>query len=262
MSFRLWIFTLVMVVAVTAIGATAWLTLSLTSREVERSQEAQQQHQHQIVEEIQRYGLTHGNWPGIDRVVADLSERTDLHIRIHTTEGQVLADSDTIANRSVGPVRGVALDVDPLPVLDSAVEKASPSKLDDKLPTTVVVRYAAEDLYGKSPRDAVAVSRPVRMLKQIAQYRVALVTVRCASRKTRAEPAMGLTEAPYLSEQQMQADPACLRPAIKKVTGDIAWLTDIADQYFRCVRTLKPGIAGNCAVAAFSYGAGTTSAIP
>ena len=36
-SFRLRIFLLVMIVAVTAIGATAWLTLSLTSREVDRS---------------------------------------------------------------------------------------------------------------------------------------------------------------------------------------------------------------------------------
>ena len=44
MSFRVQIFVLVLLVAATAIGATAWLTLNLTSREVAHALEAQNRH--------------------------------------------------------------------------------------------------------------------------------------------------------------------------------------------------------------------------
>ena len=63
MSFRLRIFMLVMVVALTAIVATAWLTLSLAARALEQSQRVEARDQTEIVEAVQRYGLLHGRVP-------------------------------------------------------------------------------------------------------------------------------------------------------------------------------------------------------
>jgi two-component system sensor histidine kinase BaeS len=93
-SFRLRIFLLVLFVAGSAIGATAWLTLSLAAREVARAEDARDQHEAEIVDAIRAYGVTTGHWVGIDTVVADLSERTGLHIRVETRDGDVVTDSD------------------------------------------------------------------------------------------------------------------------------------------------------------------------
>jgi two-component system sensor histidine kinase BaeS len=54
MSFRLRIFLLVMVVAVTAIGATAWLTLSLTSRAFNEAQDSADRHRYEIADQVAR----------------------------------------------------------------------------------------------------------------------------------------------------------------------------------------------------------------
>lgn len=270
MSFRLWIFTLVMVVAVTAIGATAWLTLSLTSREVSRTQEAQQAYQYTIVEELQEYGLRHGNWPGVDRLVARLSLETGLHIRVQTAEGDVLADSDTIANRPVGAVRGVALDVDPLPYLEDSIDKSEPTRLDDAITSSAMIKSVLfGDIFERAASDPAApdlftTARPTRMLKQLAQYRAALVAVRCMKRESGAEPALATPDAPYLSSEQMTEHPGCVREGVTKVSKDVRWLEDIAEYYRSCVTPSreKAGVSDGCVLAAFQYGAATTSADP
>ena len=92
MSFRLRIFVLVLLTAVTAIGATAFLTLKLTTREVSAAREASAQHQQEIIDTVAEFGLAHGKWPGLDQVAEDLSQRTNLHIRLRTVDGETLVD--------------------------------------------------------------------------------------------------------------------------------------------------------------------------
>jgi hypothetical protein len=104
-SFRLRIFLLVMLTTVVAIGATAWLTLSLTARELDRSQHTADQASADIATTITTYGLTHGEWSGIDRVTEQLSRQNNLHIQVKTEFGVTLADSDTIRSGACGPGR-------------------------------------------------------------------------------------------------------------------------------------------------------------
>src|SRR5690349_349836 len=122
MSFRFRIFLLVLIVAGTAIGATAWLTLSLTTREVDRLNAARQTHEAEITNEIRQFGITNGRWNGIDRVVGELSRRTGLHIRVET-DGEVLTDSDRLRNEAVGPIQTGYTTVDPYPEIDPVIER-------------------------------------------------------------------------------------------------------------------------------------------
>nr|WP_221381397.1 ATP-binding protein [Actinoplanes polyasparticus] len=234
MSFRLRIFVLVLLVASTAIGATAWLTLKLSSREVSQALEAQNRHRTDIIAEIQRYGLRHGRWPGVDRVVGDLSERTGLHIQLQTAEGEVLVDSDIQANRPSGPVQPVAYDIDPLPV-----PRFSPTAHRGLRPPDLArTNYIPKNVFG--PADAVRDGPATLTLRQAAQYRAGLVLVRCLADVTGAEPALGLDAAPYVTEQQLTQSPECLRKATEKVVGDRYWFQGYWDYLVRCER-LKPG---------------------
>ena len=234
MSFRLRIFVLVLLVASTAIGATAWLTLKLSSREVTQALAAQNRHRTDIIAEIQRYGLQHGRWPGVDRVVGDLSERTGLHIQLQTAEGEVLVDSDIQANRPSGPVQPVAYDIDPLPV-----PRFSPTAHRGLRPPDLArANYIPRDVFG--PADAVRDGPATLTLRQAAQYRAGLVLVRCLGDVTGAEPALALDAAPYVTEQQLTQSPECLRKATEKVVGDRYWFQGYWDYLVRCER-LKPG---------------------
>jgi len=233
-SFRLRIFVLVLLVASTAIGATAWLTLKLSSREVTQALAAQNRHRTDIIAEIQRYGLQHGRWPGVDRVVGDLSERTGLHIQLQTAEGEVLVDSDIQANRPSGPVQPVAYDIDPLPV-----PRFSPTAHRGLRPPDLArANYIPRDVFG--PADAVRDGPATLTLRQAAQYRAGLVLVRCLGDVTGAEPALALDAAPYVTEQQLTQSPECLRKATEKVVGDRYWFQGYWDYLVRCER-LKPG---------------------
>ncbi|MCM4082829.1 sensor histidine kinase [Paractinoplanes hotanensis] len=235
MSFRLRIFVLVLLVASTAIGATAWLTLKLGSREVSQTLEAQSRHRTDIIAEIQRYGVQHGRWPGVDRVVGDLAERTGLHIQLQTAEGEVLVDSDIQANRPSGPVQPVAYDIDPLPVPRFQPSAAPASQ---RLTAGLAkINYIPKDLFGPDQeRDNPA----MRTLKQAAQYRAGLVLVRCLGDVAGSEPALGLESAPYVTRDQLTQSPECLRKASERVLGDDYWFQGYWDYLVRCER-LKPG---------------------
>jgi two-component system sensor histidine kinase BaeS len=124
-SFRLRIFLLVLVVAGSAIGATAWLTLSLASREVARVAEARDRHEAEIVDAIRLFGVLNGQWLGIDAVVSELSDQTGLHIRVETRDGEVLTDSDNLERRAAGPVQLLPSNVEPVPSLDTAIQIAA-----------------------------------------------------------------------------------------------------------------------------------------
>jgi signal transduction histidine kinase len=258
-SFRLRIFLLVLLVAATAIGATAWLTLSLTQREVINSRQAQVRHQTEIIDAIQAYGLRHGHWPGVDVLVADLAERTELHIQLRTEDGGVLVDSDTMQGRPSGGVRGSSLPIDPRPAPDPAILRAggSPEAYN------VIEKNFPADIFGPAPTDPTRGSAPWLAARQVAQYRAALVMVRCHGAKTKTDPALLTSDAPYLTDAQMKADPACLREATTKVLADTGWQADVNASFYAC--TAKRAVLYNgdlCLTAGFGNAVATTSAVP
>jgi len=280
-SFRLRIFLLVMVVAVTAIGATAWLTLSLASRAVTQSQDAAERHKAEIRDTIERFGVTRGRWSGIDTVVRELSARSGLHIQVSTTDGERLADSDNLAGRAAGPVQPVPTSVDARPKISRAVLLAAQASEADaaagKPSVSVILEkitgngtpLVPRDLFGPEPTDTLLGQPLALTLRQLSQYRAALVAVRCmAAKHPGAADALASDTAPYLSRQQLTAHPDCVRQAVAKVLGDTAWLADVWQIITACGRvdpankTGAPPLAvpTKCLPSAFSDAAGTTSA--
>ncbi|GAA2846873.1 two-component sensor histidine kinase [Actinoplanes cyaneus] len=256
MSFRLRIFLLVLIVAGTAIGATAWLTLSLTSREVDRLNDARQQHEAEITDEIRQFGLTNGRWNGINRVVADLSERTGLHIRVETDE-EVLTDSDRLREQAVGPIQTSYTTVDPYPELDPEIARQASALTSTAAQDPDGRRLA--DLYRKTPKGTLpsgpvpprprlpanlfAVSAATAGLTtpeaaaflQVAQYRAALVAVRCGfQRHLLPQPAMGSVTSPYLTPPQLTAAQECAEAGRAKVYADLGWLNQWWESIARC----------------------------
>jgi signal transduction histidine kinase len=104
MSFRLRVLAMVMLVAVTATGATAWLTLRQASRQITESVTATQQDTELIVQELRAYGSQHGTWEGVAQTVEQLTRRTGQRIQLTTESGEVVVDSDTLAGRTARPV--------------------------------------------------------------------------------------------------------------------------------------------------------------
>ncbi|MEV4350602.1 ATP-binding protein [Actinoplanes sp. NPDC049596] len=277
MSFRVRIFLLVMLVAVSAIGATAWLTLNLTQREVSGALEAQSRHRAEIMQEIQRYGLTHGNWPGVNRLVTDLSDRTHLHIQLQTADKQVLVDSDTEARRPSGAVQAVGYDIDPQPGLEdsSPVPAASPGPsvaepaAPQAYPAPSVYRrigLVPRDLFGPKPTDALYGSPAALAVRQAAQYRTGLVLVRCLNKTLGTEAALGSTQPPYVTAKQRAQSPTCLKQATAKVLGDKAWFLSYWDYLDNCTgqprRLVGDPLGTKCIDGAFADTVVTSSAVP
>jgi two-component system sensor histidine kinase BaeS len=285
-SFRLRIFLLVIVVALTAIGATAWLTLSLTSREVKRAQQASDRHQARIHDTIERYGVTHGDWGGVDVVVKELSAKTGLHIQVATVGGARLADSDNLAGRAAGPVQSVPTQVDarpklrrlpgpskesgaPMPTSDPNGTRAPPSYALDKILAATGKRLQAgvpivpRDLFGAEPTDPFHGSSVSLMLRQLSQYRAGLLAVRCIARTTPGVPAALATDtAPYLSKAQLTKYRGCVRQSTDKVLGDTAWMKDVWATFFQCIEAGTYVLRAGCLTDAFLEAAATTSPAP
>ncbi len=266
MSFRIRIFVLVMLVAVTAIGATAFLTLNLTSREVTNALEAQTRHRAEIVQEVQRYGLQHGNWPGVNRLVTDLSDRTNLHIRVQTTDGEVLVDSDVEAGRVSGPVQAIEYAIDPFPPV-----AVNPDRIDAALsPATFrKINLIPRDVFGPAPTDLRLGSTPALVLRQATQYRIGLVLVRCLRDTLGEEPALGLDAAPFVTRAQLAMSPGCLRKATTRVVDDKAWFQGYWDYYDQCagIGREKTGLIGvkgvaSCLSESYRDTVITSSAVP
>jgi two-component system sensor histidine kinase BaeS len=261
LSFRLRIFVLVMVVAVTAIGATAWLTLRLTERELTQAAHAAGDHQNDIVQAVQDYGLRHGSWPGVDQVVVAQSDRTKLHIQLRTGDSGIISDSDNIAHKASGPVRG-ALGIDPRPTLDPSILKV-PFRLSlrDEEIYRAKTGLLPADLFGSAPKDPVLGGPGALMVRQVAQYRAALLAVRCMG-----DPVLRTTKAPYLTPAQISGHPACVSQAADSVRDDKAWLSYVWSDYAACVTPDSldspaekyPG----CLQSAFTAAATGTSAVP
>jgi two-component system sensor histidine kinase BaeS len=272
LSFRLRIFMLVIVVALTAIGATAWLTLSLASRVLEQSQRVETQDQNEIVAEVQRYGRLRGHWPGVDKVVDGLAQRTGLHIQLRTTEGKVLVDSDTLRNRASGPLQGAPLSIDARPVLEPAATSADPTAeppasdpaADPPASRLKRILPPGEEVFGSDP---VSVDNPTSLgIRQARQYRVALLAVGCIGKKTRTDPALPIDHTPYLTPEQRQKHPECVERALAEVLRDDAWQDDVSREYKACILPEAAGRpnpkAEDCYQAAFKSAVSTASAVP
>ncbi len=265
MSFRLRIFLLVMVVAVTAIGTTAWLTMSLTSREIHKAQANADRHRYEIAAQVARYGLLHGRWPGIDRLATDLSQRTGLHIRLITLDQTVLVDTDNIAGRAAGQVSPTPMLIDPRPEPDSWADRTGvpsrPIKIGQRTPAATLL---TGPLFQPVPPTTAAPTAPVvGMMRQLAQYRAALLAVRCIADARPGTEAVLLTEqAPYLTPQQVAEHPDCAREAAATVLSDRQRMDIDLLTYRECSRPAWPDEDLDCVSAAFNDRAGVSAALP
>ena len=277
MSFRLRIFLLVMLVATTAIGATAWLTLNLTSRELARADRALEQHQLRIADTIDEYGVRHGQWRGVDKVVAELAESTGLHIQVVSIEGDRIADSDNLAGRAAGPVNSVPLTVSAAPKLDpSTMVAMSQAYSSPNAPAARPGALRIGPIEGDAPdfdritRNLLTAGAPApvrsspleQMTRQVAQYRAALVTVWCIAERDPAQPpGIATVTPPYLGAEQITRNPECVRQAVDQVSRDDAWLRRVWNTLRQCTAPLLPERVDSCAEATYREVTGSASAI-
>ncbi|WP_306316287.1 MULTISPECIES: cell wall metabolism sensor histidine kinase WalK [unclassified Streptomyces] len=118
MTFRLRALGLLLLVAVVATAATAWLTLSLAAGQVRESVTAGRAEVSRITGELYAYGFAHGTWDEVPDTVRSLAEDTGQRIRVVTEDDVLLADSDALAGREPRPVSSQPpVLVDPRPEL-------------------------------------------------------------------------------------------------------------------------------------------------
>jgi two-component system sensor histidine kinase BaeS len=129
-SFRVRVLLWVMVVAVSATAATAWLALRQASAQITESATADQAQVEQITRELRDYGYRHGTWIGVPDLVRDLGRRSDLNqrIKLTTEDGTVISDTDTIAGITARQTPGAATLVDPVPTLRLNPELPDPER--------------------------------------------------------------------------------------------------------------------------------------
>ncbi|MFH8580368.1 sensor histidine kinase [Streptomyces zaomyceticus] len=146
MSFRVRVFSLILLVAVAATAATAWLTLRQAAGQLRESAAADRQSIARITEELRSYGATRGTWDGVAGTVRALTEETGQRIRISTGSQGQIADSDPLTGREPRP-GGTAppLLVDPRPALDLP-ERFDPGSL-GKVTGSMIHEYAAGVTY-------------------------------------------------------------------------------------------------------------------
>lgn len=271
MSFRLRIFLLVLIVAGSAIGATAWLTLSLASRAAARVAEARDRHEAEIVDAIRLFGVLHGQWQGIDEVVADLSGRTGLHIRVETRDGDVLTDSDNLEQRAAGPVQLLPSTVDPVPALDAAIQVAAQQAgaaiaakqpATSGRPVTRPVLPARPELPGDLfSTAALSTGEPAaRALVQAAQYRAALSAVRCMAESGDWSSALTTDRPPYLDDERLRAEPQCVEKGIAEVRRDLSWRDESWSRMVDC--ELVGAGYGTCLLLGFQQAVASPSIVP
>ncbi|MFE9442907.1 sensor histidine kinase [Streptomyces sp. NPDC006602] len=146
MSFRLRVLGLLMLVALTATAATAWLTLRQANRQVQETVTAGRQEVSRITGELRAYGFAHGTWEGLSPTVTQLAQDTGQRIRVVTESDVLLADSDALAGRdpralsSQPPVL-----VDPRPVLQ--LPEGQAPQTPTKLAATAIADYRAAVAY-------------------------------------------------------------------------------------------------------------------
>jgi two-component system, OmpR family, sensor histidine kinase BaeS len=113
MTFRLRVFLLVLLVAATAIGATAFLTLSLAARQVNDRAEVASRHTADIAADLERYAYARGTWVLVAEEVRRLARVTGQRIRMVSLIGEVIVDTDHLEGRAGRRVVATPTLVDP-----------------------------------------------------------------------------------------------------------------------------------------------------
>jgi two-component system sensor histidine kinase BaeS len=90
---RLRIFALTALVALAAVGVTAWLTLRETTGQVNSTTTARRDATERIYRELSDYALLHGTWEGVAETVQSLAARTGQRIRLLATDGFAIVDT-------------------------------------------------------------------------------------------------------------------------------------------------------------------------
>lgn len=146
MSFRLRVLGLLMLVAMAATAATAWLTLRQANRQVQESVTAGRQEVSRITGELRAYGVAHGTWEGLSPTVSRLAKDTGQRIRVATENDVLLADSDALQGRAPRPVSSQPpVLVDPRPLLRIPAGQIPRTSM--KLTATAIAQYRAEAAY-------------------------------------------------------------------------------------------------------------------
>ncbi|MDT0613630.1 ATP-binding protein [Streptomyces lancefieldiae] len=146
MSFRLRVLGLLMLVALTATAATAWLTLRQANRQVQETVTAGRQEVARITGALRAYGFAHGTWEGLSPTVAGLARDTGQRVRVATEADVLLADSDALAGRDPrAPSDQPAVLVDPRPLLRFPESQLPRSQA--KLTATAIADYRAAVAY-------------------------------------------------------------------------------------------------------------------
>lgn len=115
MSFRLRVLVMLVFVAVTASGTTAWLAFDQTTRQVRQIQAANEAETARVTAGLRNYGLTHGTWVGVSSEVIRLAQTTGQRIRILADDGTLTVDSDELLGRVARATVGPPVLVDPRP---------------------------------------------------------------------------------------------------------------------------------------------------
>ncbi|MGC0375953.1 sensor histidine kinase [Streptomyces sp. SAI-229] len=146
MSFRLRVLGMLMLVALAATAATAWLALRQANRQVRETVTAGEQEVSRITGALRAYGFAHGTWEGLSPTVTGLARDTGQRIRVVTETGVLLADSDALAGRDPRPPSSrPAVLVDPRPVLRFPEGQAARTSV--KLTATAIADYRATVAY-------------------------------------------------------------------------------------------------------------------
>ncbi|MFG2044021.1 sensor histidine kinase [Dactylosporangium sp. NPDC048998] len=119
MSLRTQVFLFVTLVAVSAVGATAWLSVRLTSSRLEQTLTTTAERDWAFVAAIRLYGQNRGTWEGVSEVIY-ARFRADPHrqrIRLTTADEGVIVDTEVLAGRAARPVAARPVEIDPRPWL-------------------------------------------------------------------------------------------------------------------------------------------------
>lgn len=127
MTFRLRVLWLVILVAVSATAATAWLTLRQASRQISDSATTDRAQLDLVVDQLRSYGSQHGTWEGVPDLVRDLRDRTGQRIHLVADGGDVIVDTDTLDRRDARPLGTMVGFVDPRPALNLAALPPEPA---------------------------------------------------------------------------------------------------------------------------------------
>ncbi|WP_460369319.1 hypothetical protein, partial [Actinocorallia lasiicapitis] len=146
--FQARVFLMIVVVALAATGATAWLTVRTTKAELSSSGAEERRTTRTIYDTLRLYGIDHGTWEGVDEVVARLGRETGQRIRIVASrDGTVVADTDTLEGRTARQVPtkpATAIDVRPQPLMDGSALLLGKVGLSDQIREyRDGIRYAA-----------------------------------------------------------------------------------------------------------------------